>query len=191
MCRKPLLRPRGALPCIDALGYPCRRQSRPQVPAPGSKGRKRLSLHKIRTFLFKRLLRVTEFKYRRIYGMDLGQDVRISRGARLDRTNPRGVHIGDYTAITGGAAILTHDFVNRVWKDTYIGKNCFLGFNAIVLAGVRVGDGCIISANTVVVRDVPANSVVMGNPGKVVEQNIVTSKWGIRLDKGNASPIKH
>lgn len=146
-------------------------------------------VHRIRTFLFKRLLVITEFKYRHIYGMDLGQGIRISRGARLDRTNPKGVHIGDYTAITGGAAVLTHDFVNRVWKDTYIGKNCFLGFNCIVLAGVRVGDGCIISANTVVVRDVPPNSVVMGNPGKVVEQNIVTDKWGIRLDKGNSTPV--
>lgn len=148
-------------------------------------------IHKIRTFLFKRFLRITDFKYRRIYGMDLGENVRISRGARLDRTNPKGVHIGDYTAITTGAAVLTHDFVNRVWRDTYIGKNCFLGFNCIILAGVKVGDGCIISPNTVVARDVPPNSVVMGNPGKVVEQNIVTSKWGIRLDKGNDTPVAH
>lgn len=145
----------------------------------------------IRTRLFKILVKITEFKYRHLYGMDLGEHVRISRGARLDRTNPKGVHIGDYTAITGGAAILTHDFVTRTWKDTYVGSNCFLGFNAIILAGVKVGDGCIISPNTVVVRDVPPNSVVMGNPGKVVEQNIVTSKWGIRLDKGNDSPVAH
>lgn len=60
-----------------------------------------------------------------------------------------------------------------------------------MLTGVRVSDGCIISVNTVVVRDVPANSVVMGNPGKVVEQNIVTSKWGIRLDKGDDTPVAH
>lgn len=148
-----------------------------------------MAIHHIRTFLFRRLLRIVDFKYRRIYGMDLGREVRISRGAHLDRTNPKGVHIGDYTAITKGASILTHDFVTRTWKHTHVGSNCFLGFNAIILAGVKVGDGCIISPNTVVARDVPPNCVVMGNPGKVVEQNIVTSKWGIRLDKGNDAPV--
>lgn len=146
-------------------------------------------VNRIRTILFKGFLRITEFKFRHIYGMHLGEGVRISRGARLDRTNPRGVHIGDYTAITSGAAVLTHDFPNRMWKDTHIGSHCFLGFNCIVLAGVKVGDHCIVSPNSVVARDVPPNSVVMGNPAKVVEQNIVTGKWGIRLDKGNDTPV--
>jgi acetyltransferase-like isoleucine patch superfamily enzyme len=134
---------------------------------------------------------VTYFLYGTLYGMDLGQGVRISWTARLDRTNPKGIHIGDYTAITAGAAVLTHDFVNRQWRETRIGRCCFLGYGAVVLPGVTVGDHCIISANSVVGRDVPPNSVVMGNPAKVVESGIVTGEWGIRLDKGNDSPIAH
>ena len=122
--------------------------------------------------------------------MDLGPEVRISWGARLDKTNPKGVHIGAYTAIARGAIVLTHDFVNREWRDTHIGKNCFLGYNCIVLAGITVGDNCIIAANSLVGRNVPPNSVVMGNPAKIVEQNIVTGEWGIRLDRGNASPVE-
>lgn len=137
------------------------------------------------------VLRVTYFLYGTLYGMDLGQGVRISWTARLDRTNPKGIHIGDYTAITAGAAVLTHDFVNRQWRETRIGRCCFLGYGAVVLPGVTVGDHCIISANSVVGRDVPPNSVVMGNPAKVVESGIVTGEWGIRLDKGNDSPIAH
>ena len=41
-------------------------------------------------------------------------------------------------AIARGAIILTHDFVNREWRDTTIGKNCFLGYNCIVLPGITV-----------------------------------------------------
>ena len=130
------------------------------------------------------------FWFRRVYGMDLGDDVRISLSARLDKTNPGGIHIGDCTAITSGAAILTHDFVNRQHLDVYIGRNCFIGYGAIVLPGVRIGDSVIVTGNSVVGRDVPSNCVVMGNPARVVENNIVTGAWGIRLDKGNSSPIK-
>jgi acetyltransferase-like isoleucine patch superfamily enzyme len=144
-----------------------------------------------RTVMRNVVLRATYFLYGRLYGMDLGKDVRISWTARLDKTNPRGVHVGDYTAITAGAAILSHDFVNRVWRDVYIGRCCFVGYNAIILPGVTVGDHCIIAGNAVVGRDVPAHSVVMGNPAKVVEKGIVTGEWGIRLDRGNASPVAH
>lgn len=131
------------------------------------------------------------FLYRRVYGMDIGREVRISMGARIDKTNPKGVHIGDFTAITSGAAILTHDFVNRLHTDVYIGRNCFIGYGAIVLPGVRIGDSVIVTGNSVVGRDVPSNSIVMGNPARVVESNIVTGPWGIRLDKGNIVPIRH
>lgn len=149
-------------------------------------------LSRIRTFVHRKLVVPSvPFYYRRLYGMDIGQNVRISLGARIDKTNPKGVHIGDFTAITSGAAILTHDFVNRRHVDVRIGRNCFIGFGAIVLPGVTIGDSVIVTGNSVVGRDVPSNCVVMGNPARVVENNIVTGPWGIRLDKGNAAPIKH
>ena len=148
-------------------------------------------LSKVRTFVHRNVVQPSMmFMYRRVYGMDIGNEVRISMGARLDKTNPKGVHIGDFTAITSGAAILTHDFVNRLHTDVYIGRNCFIGFGAIVLPGVRIGDSVIVTGNSVVGRDVPSNSVVMGNPARVVENNIVTGPWGIRLDKGNDTPVR-
>ena len=149
-------------------------------------------LSKVRTFVHRKVVLpgVTGF-YRNVYGMDLGRDVRISRGAILDKTNPRGIHIGDFTAVTSGAEILTHDFVNRRHEPVHIGRNCFIGYGAIVLPGVRIGDSVIVTGNSVVGRDVPSNCVVMGNPARVVENNITTGPWGIRLDKGNASPVQH
>lgn len=149
-------------------------------------------LSKIRTRVHRHVVMPSMlFLYRGIYGMDIGRDVRISMGARLDKSHPRGIHIGDFTAITSGAAILTHDFVNRLHTDVHIGRNCFIGYGAIILPGVRIGDSVIVTGNSVVGRDVPSNSVVMGNPARVVEANIVTGPWGIRLDKGNATPVRH
>lgn len=149
-------------------------------------------LSKFRTLVHRYVVQpLMMFLYRRVYGMDIGREVRISMGARLDKTNPKGVHIGDFTAITSGAAILTHDFVNRLHTDVYIGRNCFIGYGAIVLPGVRIGDSVIVTGNSVVGRDVPSNSIVMGNPARVVESNIVTGPWGIRLDKGNIVRVKH
>lgn len=149
-----------------------------------------LPINKIRTFVYRQIVvKLTYFYYTRIYGMHFGEGVRISRSARLDKTNPKGLHIGDYTIVTNGAAILTHDFVNRTWKDTHIGKNCFIGFNAIVMAGVTVGDGCIIGANSVVTKDIPDNSVAVGSPARVVQENIRTGAYGIRLDRGDDRPV--
>lgn len=149
-------------------------------------------LSRFRTFVHRNIVQPSMmFLYRGVYGMDIGQEVRISMGARLDRTNPKGVHIGDFTAITSGAGILTHDFVNRLHTDVFIGRNCFIGYGAVVLPGVRIGDSVIVTANSVVGRDVPSNCIVMGNPARVVENNIVTGPWGIRLDKGNATEIRH
>jgi acetyltransferase-like isoleucine patch superfamily enzyme len=113
--------------------------------------------------------------------MDLGEGCIISFTARLDRTNPRGIHIGAYTAVTFGALILTHDDVNGCDRDVHTGNNCFIGAHAIVLPGVTIGDHCIIAAGSVVKLDVPSGSLVAGNPARVVEIGIKTDHYGVRL----------
>lgn len=149
------------------------------------------AIAQIRTVLFKHVvLNAMLFYYKTIYGMDIGEGVRISRGARLDKTNPKGIHIGDYTAITSGASVFSHDFVGRQWRDVRIGKNCFIGYNSVILPGVTIGDSVIVASNSVVARDVPSHSVVMGNPARVIERDIVTGPWGIRYDQGNDTPVK-
>jgi acetyltransferase-like isoleucine patch superfamily enzyme len=50
-----------------------------------------------------------------------------------------------------------------------IGHDVWLGKSATVLPGVSIGDGAIVGANAVVVRDVPPYGVVVGNPGKLVK----------------------
>ena len=52
-----------------------------------------------------------------------------------------------------------------------IGNNVWIGDKATILPGVTIGDGAVIAANAVVTKDVPAYSVVGGNPAKVIKQN--------------------
>ena len=51
-----------------------------------------------------------------------------------------------------------------------IGSNCWFGGNVTVLGGVTIGDGCVIGAGAVVTKDIPANSVAVGNPAHVIRQ---------------------
>lgn len=118
--------------------------------------------------------------YNRMWGMDIGEGVRISRSAKLDMTNPKGLKIGKYTAVAFNASILTHDFVNGSHKSVEIGENCLIGAGSLIMPGVKIGDSCIVGPASVVLTNVPSNSVVFGNPARVIEQNIVTGRWGIR-----------
>ena len=79
-----------------------------------------------------------------IYGMHIHPSARISFGARLDKTNPKGVHVGAESYITSGALVLAHDFSRGMRADTVIGKRCFIGANAIIMCGIRIGDNVIV-----------------------------------------------
>src|SRR2546425_13378932 len=119
----------------------------------------------------------------RVWQMDIGQGTAISLSAKLDKTNPHGIHIGSYTVVTFGAAILTHDYVNKRNRDVRIGSNCFIGAHSIILPGVTIGDNCIVAAMSVVARDVPAGSLVTGNPARIVETNVKTTHYGVRSSR--------
>lgn len=117
----------------------------------------------------------------KVWHMEIGEGCRISSTAKLDKTYPQGIHIGKYTAITFGSTILTHDWINCVNRDVYVGDQCFIGAHSIILPGVRIGDNCIVAAGALVARNVPPNSLVAGNPARVVESNLELTRWGIRV----------
>jgi acetyltransferase-like isoleucine patch superfamily enzyme len=119
------------------------------------------------------------------WGMDIGSECRISLMATLDKTNPRGVHIGAKTEVAARADIRAHDSVHLQHVDTRIGERCHIGVAAVIYPGVNVGDGCIVSPGAVVMRDVPPGCVV-GNPARVVEKDLRTGKFGVRLDAAAA-----
>ncbi len=55
-------------------------------------------------------------------------------------------------------------------KPIHVGNNVWFGANVIVLPGVTIGDNCTIGAGSVVVKDIPANSLAVGNPCHIIRQ---------------------
>lgn len=121
--------------------------------------------------------------YFRSLGMTIGDDTQISLKARIDRTNPRGIHIGSGTLIAFDATVLTHDLVRVMHADTYIGANCFIGCRSVILPGVRIGDSCVVAAGSVVTKSISAGSIVAGNPARILKSGVVTRKWGVLEDQ--------
>jgi acetyltransferase-like isoleucine patch superfamily enzyme len=90
-----------------------------------------------------------------------------------------GVEIGDDALISMKVTILSSNHripgSNRHirWEEndllpTRIGKDVWIGANAVILGGVTIGDGCVIGAGSVVTKDLPAYSIAVGVPAKVV-----------------------
>lgn len=105
------------------------------------------------------------------------------------------VFIGAYTGIGSNVKIVDNNYhsVNPVdrkimrqseegsdlrrWKYSdnkpiVIGENVWVGENVRILKGVNIGDNSVVAASTVVTKDVPPNSIVAGNPGKIVKTDI-------------------
>ncbi|MGL5151655.1 MAG: acyltransferase [Clostridium sp.] len=104
----------------------------------------------------------------------IGNNVGISGATIYAR---KGITIGDNTLIGGNVKIIDNDFhpieVEARIKDdkdmikskeVIIGKNCFIGCNAIILKGTKLGDNCVVGAGSVVSGVFEENTVIAGNP---------------------------
>lgn len=118
----------------------------------------------------------------KIWRMNIDPTAHFSLRVEFDRTHPSGVHIGPESYVAFGAVILTHDMTRGLYADTRIGRRCFIGAHSILMPGVTVGDGSIVGAGSVVTRDVPAGTIVAGNPARVVRTGIKTYRFGCLWD---------
>jgi serine acetyltransferase len=127
----------------------------------------------------------------RAIAVEIGSGASLCDGTTLD-LGPRGfVRVGAYALVNGArifcdSEIEIGDYALVSWDvvlmDAYrapafredrprpirIGRNCWLGFGACVLPGVRIGEGSIVAARSVVAGDVPDYVIVAGNPACVV-----------------------
>ena len=118
----------------------------------------------------------------KVWRMNIDPTAHFSLRVEFDRTHPSGVHIGPESYVAFGAVILTHDMTRGLYADTRIGKRCFVGAHSILMPGVTIGDGSIVGAGSVVTRDVPAGTIVAGNPARVVRTGIKTYRFGCLWD---------
>lgn len=114
----------------------------------------------------------------KVWGMDLHPTVQISLSAKLDRTFPIGVHVGENSFLAFESRILTHDRTRGLYLHTKIGRNCFIGGRSLILPGVEIGDNCVIGAGSVVTKSVPPRSIVAGNPARVIRSDIEVGPYG-------------
>lgn len=127
--------------------------------------------------LYSRTIIVTRIEGARIL---IGDNVGISGATIYARKE---IIIGDNTNIGGNVKILDNDFhpleVNaRLMNDSsqigtspiHIGKNCFIGCNALVLKGTYLGDNCIVGAGAVVSGHFEDNCIIAGNPAKIIRR---------------------
>ncbi|MEZ9018105.1 DapH/DapD/GlmU-related protein [Vibrio lentus] len=111
-------------------------------------------------------------------GITIGNNTFLGRGVKVYGYGSK-VTIGDNVLIASDTKIITrnHRFDSLdldIREQGYssspidIGSNVWIGFNVVVLEGVRIGDGCVIGANSIVSHDIPSNSVAVGSPCRVI-----------------------
>ena len=112
---------------------------------------------------------------------DCGKNIKIGKNVFINACcrfqDQGGIEIGDGSLIGHNTTIATlnHDFnpdkrANLHPSPVKIGKNVWIGSDCTILPGVEIGDGAVIGAGSVVTKNVPANSIAVGNPARVIKQ---------------------
>ena len=131
-----------------------------------------------------------KINYLRKRGIKIGQNCEIH--TIYFSTEPYLIEIGNSVRIATGTHFITHDGSIMCFRDELkgglfgkikIGNNVFIGINCIILLNTSIGDNCIVGAGSVVRGQFPENSVIVGNPAKVVS-NTTIQKMFFRNNPG-------
>lgn len=107
----------------------------------------------------------------------IGNDIKIGSNVIIDYVGE--VTIGNHVDISAGVKIYSHDHnpyamvyeksAPAIPRKTIISSDVWIGANAVILAGVTIGSHSVIGAGSIVTKDVPSNTIVTGNPAKVIK----------------------
>lgn len=115
-----------------------------------------------------------------IRGVKIGENVFIGSDVFIDNTYPESIVIEDYVTIISRTFIIGHNFIPLHFKrildkglsqkpGVLLKKGCYIGAQCSILPGVTVGEFSIIGAGSVVTEDIPAYSMAMGAPARVIK----------------------
>ena len=109
----------------------------------------------------------------RFHEVKIGKNVIVMNGCLMMAAG--GITIGDETQIAANVQLISnnHDLEDRnviTCKPINIGKRVWVGAGATILPGVTIGDNSVVGAGSVVTKDVPADTIVAGNPAKFIKK---------------------
>ena len=130
----------------------------------------------VKNFAVIQLARYTPFlslknwMYRTFLRMKVGPETSFALMVMLDVMFPENIQVGRNTVIGYNTTILAHEYLIKEYRlgEVIIGDEVMIGANTTILPGVTIGDGAIVSAGTLVHKDVPDGAFVGGNPMRVI-----------------------
>jgi acetyltransferase-like isoleucine patch superfamily enzyme len=130
----------------------------------------------VKNFIVIQVARYTPFLgmknwlYRNFLKMKVGDQTSFALMVMLDVMFPEKISVGRNTVIGYNTTILAHEYLIKEYRlgDVIIGSEVMIGANSTIMPGITIGDGAIVSAGTLVHKDVPAGAFVGGNPMQVI-----------------------
>lgn len=138
----------------------------------------------VKNFIVIEIARITPFLsvknwlYRTLLRMNVGEKTAFALKVTPDVMFPEKVSVGSNCVIGYNTTLLTHEYLIDEYRlgKIHIGDDVMIGAQSLVLPGVTIGDGAIVSALTLVHKDVPAGAFVGGNPMQVIREGPVEKK---------------
>jgi acetyltransferase-like isoleucine patch superfamily enzyme len=118
--------------------------------------------------------------YRTFLGLKVGEQTSFALMVMLDVMFPEKISVGRNTVIGYNTTILAHEYLIKEYRlgPVEIGSEVMIGANSTILPGITIGDGAIVSAGTLVHKDVPAGAFVGGNPMRVIySKDEMEKRW--------------
>lgn len=116
-------------------------------------------------------------------GCHVGKDIFVGGGLKIDSGHADLIQVDDHAHIAGGVRLLCHqrdlsdycvgdDYAKLGYtlKGIHLCKGSLVGMETMVMPGVTIGEGAIVGAGSFVIKDVPAWTVAVGRPAKVVRK---------------------
>lgn len=115
-------------------------------------------------------LSVKNWLYRTFLKMKVGNDTSFALMVMPDTMFPEKITVGSNSVIGYNTTILAHEYLIKEYRigEVIIGDEVMIGANSTILPGITIGDHAIVSAGTLVHKDVPAGSFVGGNPMRLI-----------------------